>query len=231
MQVKYDDRALRVFADRTLPRAAEDAMRAAVEDERRRVLAEQSARSGGIAPALADMVVDGKRGASASMIGHNSRVLLDWNYLREAVERCLEHLRDKGPIRGGGWRRSLLVLVDGRETEPHAIRPGDERAIVAVSAPYGRRLEVGKDKNGGPFAVQVQQHFVERAMIQLRSRHADLARWGFNYVDLAGNFREHRPHHRAGRKRVLTDAQREQRAYENANVRYPAIVIDEIQAA
>jgi len=228
---RFDDAALRVFARRDLPDAAAGALRAAVESERRRVVAEQSARSGGTPPDLAAMVVDGQRGAGPERIGHNSRILLDWNYLREAVGHCVKHLRDLGPVREGGWRNSIAVFVDDKETDPAAIAADATHAAVVVTVPYARRLEVGRDDSGGAFAVQVPQHFVERSMMALRADHSDLARWSFGYTDLSDGhaltvrWQHKRLFWKGGGFRKWSSRRHE------THVRYPTIHIDEIQAA
>jgi hypothetical protein len=209
--------------------AAKAALQAAVRSEMLRVRSQQSTRSGGIEPELEAMVVDGMRGASIAQIGHNSRVLLDWNYLAEAVIRTVDYLETHGPEISGEWKKSIVTLIDGAEVSRATSLPHNARkAVVAVTAPYGRRLEVGKAQDGTPFAVQVSQHFVERACAALRSQHRDLAKFSFDYVDIRGASRRTT---RIGRGASDAEhAARRASLAHNSDVRSPAILIEELQA-
>lgn len=202
--------------------AAKAAMQRAVGSEIQRVRSQQAARSGGIVPDLEAMVVDGNRAGNVAQIGHNSTVVLDWNYLSEAVIRTVLYLETQGPERSGEWKRSIITLVEGVEVGRTQRLPRLAReALVVVTAPYARRLEVGKREGGGPFVLQVPQHFVEKAVIRLRRQHGDLAKFYFTYANLSGGSRQRSAGSRADRL-----AAREA----NADVAYPAIRIEEVQA-
>lgn len=197
-----------------------------VAENKARVLAEQAQRSGGIEPALETMIIDGSRNASVSQIKASSRVILDWNYITEAVIKTVGYLRLHGPERSGAWKESIIVLVNGREQPVEEPIPSNvNEATVVVTAPYSRKLEVGRTESGRAFSTQVPQHFVEKAMLLLRSQLRDLATLSFGYVNLSGgHVLSERGRHRRAKDGKLGSKRHETR------VQHPAITINEIQA-
>jgi len=208
-------------------RATAEAMRRRVQAERDRVVAEQTARSGGIPPALEAMVVDRQRGASLDAVKADSTVLLDWNYLREAATVVRDDLIQHGPQLKGDWQRGIIVLYQGAQIEPEALPPDARECRVVASVIYSRMLEVGKRDDGRPFSVRGFGLVQERA-IQLRRRLANIARVAFNYVDL-----EDAPEISRGaqiRTRFVRGVRRaESRRRGETRVRYPAIFLEEIR--
>lgn len=226
-----------VVLERALsPEVLTAAFAAAVETEKQRVISEQTARSGGMAPELT-VVVDGRPGGSLAGIRHDSTVVLDWNYLREATDAAVHYLQIKGPIRSGDWRKSIVALINGEEWEIDKPIPANiQSAVVVVTVPYARRLEVGRTRNGRPFVVQVEQHFVEHVSMLLNQRLRDLATFTFGYIDLdnahelTGQWR-HRRVFKRGQFSHFAATKRRRSGQVETHVRYPAIMIQEVQAA
>lgn len=205
------ERTLRVQVDRTLPDMARKSLADAARATVVRVHQEQRARSGGIQPDHVQ-IVDGIRGASFDQVRPDGQIILDWNYLTEAVIRTVEYLRLHGPELKGEWKDSILVEVDGAIVPPsRPIPPTAKRAMVGVNTPYSRRLEIGTRKDGRPFVVQVPQHFVESAALQLRRQLREIAEVRFRMASFLG------PNQRVTRKE-LRDS------------RVPAIELTEVQA-
>lgn len=225
-------RQLQVRTKHLSAEGAAAAMRAAAAAARARVLREQSARSGGTAPSLTQ-VVDGVRGAPDAAIRAGGTVFLDWNYLEEAVRVVVEDLRERVPKVEGDLSRGVLVLVDGAEADPGALPKGAQEATVVSTVPYARRIEVGRGKTG-PFSVKGFGLFEERAA-QLGRRLAGLAVLRFAYIDLEGGYRGQGLRRgrdeavRAGNARLARSADKAI-ARGADRVRYPAIRIREIQA-
>lgn len=201
-----------------------------VQAQMQRVKAEQSQRSGGFAPDLESMVVDGRRNASLAEIKASSRILLDWNYITEATIKTVEYLRLHGPEQSGEWKHSIVVLVNGHEHDPNDPIPSDTAMVqVVVTAPYARKLEVGRTESGRAFSIQVSQHFVEKSCIYLRRQMADLAQFTFGYANISGahvlrsKAGTHRRNFRSGRTRLGGKRH-------DTTVQYPAISISEIKA-
>ena len=203
-------------------------LRAAAAANAARVPREQSARSGGIEPALT-RVVDGVRGASPAAIRADSTVLLDWNYLREACRVVVDDLRARAPRASGELARGVVVLVDGREADPDALPPGAQAATVVSTVPYARRIEVGRGLSVKGFGL-----FQERAA-QLNRRLAGVARLSFRWVDLADAHvgstlrRERDAARRAGNERLARSRDRAMARGRDA-VRYPGIDVVELRA-
>jgi hypothetical protein len=217
------------WLNKDVPNLARDAMLAAVIREKQRVISEQSQRAG-IAPTLETMIVDGQRNASESQIKGASHVTLDWNYLTEAVIRTVDYLRLHGPERSGAWKQSIITLIDGHEQPIDTPIPANAaQAIVVVTVPYSRKLEVGRTESGRPFSIQVPQHFVETACLRLRSEMRDLAKFTFQYTHLSGAHTltlagRHRRDFRSGQ------ARRGAIRHGETTVEYPSIRIDELKA-
>ena len=180
------ERTLQVHVSRTLPDMARKTLADAARATVRRVETEQAARSGGITPKhLA--IVDGARGASFDAVRPDGTIAIDWNYMREAVARTVGYLRQHGPVISGDWKKAVMVEVDGAMVDPDAPIPATARiAYVGPSVVYARRLEIGRDSKGGPFAVQVPMHFVESAAAQLKRQLRGIADVKFTYASFAG---------------------------------------------
>lgn len=136
-----------------------------------------TARSGGIEPEHVT-VVDGRKTEALETVKPSGAIIIQWDYMTEAANRVVKFLMDNGPERSGDWKKAVTIYVDDTPHPRRAPIPvGTQEVVVAVPIIYARRLEVGKDAKGRPFAVQVPAHFVtEYAMKQLR---APLRRLGF----------------------------------------------------
>lgn len=220
---------LNVFTGQMLPEQARQALIEGAQATKARVESEQRARSGGIAPTVTP-IVDGNRGAPFSAAGANSVILLDWNYLQEAVATVVAYLRKHAPVVKGDWKASIGVEVDGRLVDPAAPIPREAKdAYVYVNTPYARRLEIGKDESGGPFVTQVPMHFVEQSVLLFRSSMKSLATFKFTFVPMERTgwrqvgLKANRVRHHNYERRLLRKAEQ--------NSRVPAIFIQEIQGA
>lgn len=181
------ERTLQVHVSRDLPDLARQSLARAARATVQRVEAEQSGRSGGITPNYL-AVVDGVRGGAFDNVRPDGVIALDWNYMAEAVIRTVEYLRLHGPEWEGGWKRAIMVEVDGVMVAPDApIAKTAKVAYVGPAVPYARRLEIGLDAKGDAFAVQVPMHFVESAAQHLARQLRGVAEVKFiPYVSFAG---------------------------------------------
>lgn len=200
---------------------AREALIATAYAEERRVIQQQRARSGGIAPTLT-RIVDGKRGASYEDVRENGLIILQWRYLREIAAVALQKLRGRAPEISGEYKRSLKLFVGDTEAGLSAggIPATADMFTVVATAPYSRRLEIGKDKDGGPFVVQVAPHIVEETAQFLAQDYRGVATVRFVYEDLAG------PAARRGRERAVRASSRQDRREARrsaAAARFPAI--------
>lgn len=162
------------------------------------------------------VLVDGVPAGSLDFIKPDSRVVLDYAFTNAAVKAAIRYIISHGPLRSGNWRDSVVVVADGFPVPTGArLAPGTREAMVVVTAPYARRLEIGNARDGSPFAVQVQQHFLERAVLSLRASHGVWAQYSFEYVDLDSQMQ--RP------SRGWFGARRRTRA--DGVIRYPAIIV------
>lgn len=180
------ENTLTVYVSRDLPEMARKQMAAAARQTVARVETEQTARSGGIKPRYT-AIVDGVAGGSFDSVRPDGIIVLDWDYMQEAVTRTVAYLRAHGPKTKGQWKASVVAEVDGSVVDADAPIPRGARAIyIGADTPYSRRLEIGKRKGGGPFVIQVQQHFVEAAALLLKKTLKDVAVVKFTYASFRG---------------------------------------------
>lgn len=195
------------------------ALVATARGEEARVIREQRARSGGIAPTLT-RIVDGRRGASYETVRENGVIILQWKYLREIATVAMARLKARAPEVQGEYKRSIKLFVGAAEGALSAsgLPAGAQRVTIVATAPYSRRLEGGKDKDGGPFVVQVAPHIVQETATLLARDYAGVANIRFIYEDIEGPA--------APRNRPSTGSRRGDRLRDVA-LRFPAIrVVD-----
>lgn len=198
---------------------ARQALVATARGEEARVIREQRARSGGIAPTLT-RIVDGRRGANYETVRENGVIILQWKYLREIATVAMARLKARAPQIQGEYKRSIKLFVGDAEGALSAsgLPAGASRVTVVATAPYSRRLEAGRDKDGGPFVVQVAPHIVQETATLLARDYAGVASIRFTYEDIEGPA--------AASRRGTTGSRRGDRQRDVA-LRYPAIrVVD-----
>lgn len=180
--------------------------------ERDRVIGEAKSRSG-FAPAYRQ-VVDGQEGAVLEAVRPDGVILFAWQYLAEIAQDTLEALRNRSPRDSGRYIAGLIMLVDDQEAGADAVTAETRDVKIVATAPYSRRLEVGKRRDGSAFVQQVAPHIVEETAIVARKLFGTLVSISFGYVDLSSAYAlRTSASHRRVRGRLVTD------------VRYPAITL------
>jgi hypothetical protein len=212
--------------------AAVAAMVRVAKGERDRVISEAVSRSG-IAPHYRQ-IVDGVLGAPLESVKPTGEIVFNWSYLPEVVSLVVQALIARAPMLKGTYRNSIIVMIDGIEAEPgtelDSIDITTKEVTIVPTVPYARRLEVGKRHDGSPFVLQVKPHIVEETSIVVRRLYGQFVNVQFNYVDFSGAFvlsesgRIAR-HFVNGRWRS-DQSPRKRHGRVEANVRYPAIVLD-----
>jgi hypothetical protein len=193
--------------------AARAALRRQAAIEKARVLAEQTARSGGIEPLLRQLV-DGKEDKTLATVRANSIIVLDWTYTPEVARRTYAALIDRSPKESGDYVRGLLIFVDEEPAGFDAITLNTREVRFVASVDYARRLEVGHDASGQPWVKQVAPHIVEETAIVANRKFGNLARITYNYVDLVPAYQLKNPANWRRRHARL-----------DTEVHYPAIFI------
>lgn len=188
----FDRRALSAFSESlrvntrnmTEEQAREQLHRVA-ERERARVIEEQSARSGGVAP-TAEVIVDGHRRARIEDADARSTIVIEYEYLREVAVEILRALSVRSPQRSGRYLQSFMMLVDGSPTADwEDIKHNTREVLIVNIAPYARRLEIGYKRDGTPFVVQVRRKITEDVATRAAKRFKDVARVFHTFVEHA----------------------------------------------
>lgn len=196
------------------------ALVAAAKRERDRVLAEQTARAGGIAPTWVQ-VVDGRRNAPLETVRHDGVVVFQWNYMREIALRAAEFMRrfgpDGPPDETGDWPTSVRVYADDVEVDPRdprSIPHGTAYVEVQPTVIYARRLEVVT----GFVVNEPGSHFLAGLAQDLHAEYRHVARVALTFTERdGGHVLPARPGHRDRRRRAATA------------MRYPAIQIRRVR--
>lgn len=204
---------------------ARRAMVATAYAEEARVIREQRARSGGIAPTLTRLV-DGRRGAAYETVRENGVIILQWRYLREIAAVAMARLKARAPETSGDYKRGLKVFADDAEATLSArgIPESTRRVTMVATVPYARRLEIGKREGGGAFVIQVAPHIVAETAQFLARDYRGVATIRFVYEDVQGPAAGRS---RAAATRAASRADRRSARAQEVAMRFPAIrVVD-----
>lgn len=217
---------MRPFVQQVGVRQRENARMALVaiaHAEERRVIQQQRARSGGIAPTLT-RIVDGRRGAAYETVRENGVIILQWGYLREIAAVVMQRLKARAPEISGEYKRGLRLFFGNQEVTGGADSiPAAARAFTVVATvPYARRLEVGRDKDGGAFVAQVQPHIVGETAQFLANDYRGVATVRFTYAGLEGPAADVA---RSARASATNRGERRAARRQEVAIRFPAIRI------
>lgn len=159
--------------------AGKAALVAKAISERNRVLLHGSPKPSGFR-----QFVNNVPDAPFETVTYDGYIILAWQYLQEVVRRCYEALVRSSPIFKGEYIDRIRVLINGEPASISDVDVNTTQVIIAASADYARRLEVGLRPDGSKFVLQVPLHNVELVAKMLRGKYKDLADISFGYVDL-----------------------------------------------
>lgn len=216
------EETLRVHARRT----AELSQRALVETAERvrdARIAEQRSRAG-VAPDYTQ-IVDRVRDAPLNAVRPDGTIIFEWCYLREIAEVALRQLRARGPDLSGAWKKSLTVFVDDVRATTEAITAETKFIEIAPVIIYARRLELGKDRKGGPFVVNAPPHLVEETALVLRAQYRRVANVKPSFVQLQANSTNSTGWGAEYRRTLGSVTNRKAAQKQTAAMRYPCIQI------
>ena len=155
------------------------------QSERDRVLREQGAR--GSTPAYRQ-IVDGILGAPLEAVKPDGVIVFEWQYLREIVSELYDLLVQRSPRDDGTYIESIQLLLDGREGTLEEIDAETRVIHIVPTAPYSRRLEVGRRKDDRPFVIQVQPHIVQEIAMAGRRLFGQVADVSLSYITLSDGY-------------------------------------------
>jgi hypothetical protein len=94
-------------------------------------------------------LVDGKEGVPEAQVQPRGMIVYRFNLLGEAAVFALAFLRERSPVRGGKFRDSFWLAVDGRAFsmktfDPEKVGTATE-IIIYNTQPYSRRVQVQFD--------------------------------------------------------------------------------------
>ena len=178
------------------------------EKVRDRTMAQQASRAG-VRPAYAQ-IVDRRRDAPLQTVRPDGVIVFEWSYLREISSEAVRLLTERGPELKGDWKRSIPVFVDDTAASLSAINERTRLVEVSPVIIYARRLEIGRDKKGGPFVVNAPPHLVQETAKTLARFYRNVANIKHSFVQLAAN---------------TGDLKGSARARALAEIRFPAIQI------
>ena len=103
----------------------------------------EAQREGAASPRY-DRAVNGRLGAPEESVRVPGSIVYSFHWLEEAVVYALAFLQAAAPVRSGRYRRSFIVIADGREVPATDPALGRARMVQIVNTqPYSRKIEVG----------------------------------------------------------------------------------------
>jgi hypothetical protein len=115
------------------------------------------------APAMPKFYINGTASPTLVPVNDNTQeVLIYFDHRREVATKVIAQIRAGSPKISGEYIDELTLFVDGNEARSVLeILPGRFVSVVNT-APYARRLEIGKKFDGTPFVKQVAPGIVQR---------------------------------------------------------------------
>jgi hypothetical protein len=116
-------------------------------------------------------------------------IVYNYRYLIDLIKFALEELRRQSPVSSGKYKRSHTVYVNDQpvgDTIPKTISASD-RIYIANPVPYARRLEIGRNRQGGPFLIQVENRIYYRVTEMTKAEAKGRAKIRMMYVDLGAH--------------------------------------------
>lgn len=148
-------------------------------------IGEQRSRAG-VAPDYVQ-IVDRKRGAPLTDVRPDGVIVFEWIYLNEIAQVAVDMLLARGPQQSGDWKKSISVFVDDVKVAADRIPKTAQLIEVAPLIIYARRLEIGRDRKGGPFVVNAPPHLVQETALMLAAQYRRVATIKHSYVQLQGD--------------------------------------------
>lgn len=147
--------------------------------EKRRVLAEQRARSG-VEPGVVT-AVNGREGAAEETVRLPGPITYQFFYGVEVGTFLLAFLEHRSPELSGEYKRSHRLIVGGAYANVKDL--GRVEAFTVVNTvPYSRKLEVGA------VDARVPPHIYEDARQAAQARYGRIAKFSMRYIEIAGGY-------------------------------------------
>lgn len=146
-------RSVRLFAGTHLsPQARSQALASFARADVRRLITERRASP------VFTVFVDGRENAAEETVRPDGRIVYRFNGIAEAVAFALSYCVARSPVKSGTYRKSWVVLVDGREwTAPLPEIPAGAAVLVVNTQPYHRKIDMGS-QGAGALGREVSAH-------------------------------------------------------------------------
>lgn len=138
-----------------------------------------------------EVTVDGRRGAPLEDVNPDAgSIIVEFDLLTTALQWIASALLDRSPVKTGDYKRSHTLFVDGvavstLDVLAYTEIPFGEVYSFVNTISYARKLEIGKDRRGGPFLKQVPNRIYQRVARDARRRFSKLATIRFTYTDVS----------------------------------------------
>lgn len=170
--------------------------------------------------------VDGIAGAREEQVKAGGIIRYRYHRLEQIVQFALETLFDLSPVLSGEYRNAHSLFVNGVAGTNLADWDGTGEVVITNPLPYSRKIEVGKMTMRVPGSDRVYQ----QAAQVVKRRYGNQASVEFTFRGIVGGSMPdplqdapllRRPRNARGRFTKTGSA----RAYNNRDLRFPALVI------
>lgn len=181
-----------------------DAIRALLAKTAKEALSE--AQRSGDAPANFRRFVNGREGVSEEQVNPPGPIVYEFSWLPEITEYGLAFWKERAPKESGDYARSVIVLVNGRQTSNFTAIAPDAEVVIVATVPYARKVEVGAMK------MRVPPGIAQDTRQAILRRFGNVVQAEVRFINLAGGYVLRRNHGRAGRRA-------------GQEVTYPAVIV------
>lgn len=170
--------------------------------------------------------VDGVMGAREEQVKQGGIIRYRYPRIEQVLQFAMETLFDLSPVLSGDYRNGHSLFVNGASATNLQNWDGTGEVVITNPLPYARKIEVGKMKMRVPGSDRVYQQAVQI----VRRRFANQASISFTFRGIVAGSMPNplddapllkRPRSARGRFAKTGSS----RAYNNRNLRFPALVI------
>lgn len=170
--------------------------------------------------------VDGVAGATEEQVKPGGVIRYRYPRLEEVVRFAFETLFDLSPVLSGEYRNAHTMFVNGGAARNLAEWDGTGEIVITNPLPYSRKIEIGNMKMRVPGTDRVYQQAAQK----VKRRFGNQASVEFTFRGIVGGAMPDplkdapllkRPRNARGQFTATGTA----RAYNNRNLRFPALII------
>jgi len=175
-----------------------------------------------------NITVNGRENpALTNIVPPDSGTIIDeYRLVEDVLAWIMMTLRQRSPVVSGEYRDSHRLFADDVQVDANN-PPLADRYTFFNTAPYARRLEVGRHKNGTPFLIQVPNRIYERTAEDAKDKFGNVAKISTGFASMPDSYRlrQNQLSRRFSRRGLRIDARQRLDRVAGSVVTVPAIFV------